>query len=66
MLEAAQGGTVFLDEIGEMPLSMQVKLLRVIQEKKLLRVGGSKPVDLDIRVMSASNKELENEIKAGR
>lgn len=66
LLEAAQGGTVFLDEIGEMPLSMQVKLLRVIQEKKLLRVGGSKLVDLDIRVISASNKELENEIKAGR
>lgn len=66
LLEAAQGGTVFLDEIGEMPLSMQVKLLRVIQEKKLLRVGGSDPVDLDIRVISATNKELENEIKAGR
>ncbi|MBW2737601.1 MAG: sigma-54-dependent Fis family transcriptional regulator [Deltaproteobacteria bacterium] len=65
LLEAAQGGTVFLDEIGEMPLSMQVKLLRVIQEKKLIRVGGSNPVDLDIRVISASNKELENEIKAG-
>jgi transcriptional regulator with PAS, ATPase and Fis domain len=66
LLEAAQGGTVFLDEIGEMPLSMQVKLLRVIQEKKLLRVGGSNPVDLDIRVISATNKDLENEIKAGR
>ncbi|HUV49961.1 MAG TPA: sigma-54 dependent transcriptional regulator [Anaerolineae bacterium] len=66
LLEAAQGGTVFLDEIGEMPLSMQVKLLRVIQEKKLLRVGGSHPVDLDIRVISATNKDLENEIKAGR
>jgi len=66
LLEAAQGGTVFLDEIGEMPLSMQVKLLRVIQEKKLLRVGGSNSIDLDIRVISATNKELENEIKAGR
>ena len=66
LLETAQGGTVFLDEIGEMPLSMQVKLLRVIQEKKLLRVGGSDPVDLDIRVISASNKNLENEIKAGQ
>ena len=66
LLEAAQGGTVFLDEIGEMPLSMQVKLLRVIQEKKLLRVGGSRTIDLDIRVISATNKELENEIKAGR
>ncbi|MDO9566068.1 MAG: sigma-54 dependent transcriptional regulator [Candidatus Desulfaltia sp.] len=66
LLEAAQGGTVFLDEIGEMPLSMQVKLLRVIQEKKLIRVGGSHPIDLDIRVISATNKNLENEIKAGR
>ncbi|RZB29686.1 MAG: hypothetical protein SRB1_01966 [Desulfobacteraceae bacterium Eth-SRB1] len=66
LLEAAQGGTVFLDEIGEMPLSMQVKLLRVIQEKKLIRVGGSDPVDLDIRVISATNKDLENEVKAGR
>jgi len=66
LLEAAQGGTVFLDEIGEMPLSMQVKLLRVIQEKKLLRVGGSNTVELDIRVISATNKNLEKEIKAGR
>ena len=66
LLEAAQGGTVFFDEIGEMPLSMQVKLLRVIQEKKLLRVGGSDPIDLDIRVISATNKDLENEVKAGR
>lgn len=66
LLEAGQGGTVFLDEIGEMPLSMQVKLLRVIQEKKLLRVGGSCTVDLDIRLISATNKELENEIKTGR
>lgn len=66
LLEAAQGGTVFLDEIGEMPLSMQVKLLRVVQEKKLLRVGGSNPIDLDIRVISATNKDLENEVKAGR
>lgn len=66
LLEAAQGGTVFLDEIGEMPLSMQVKLLRVIQEKKLLKVGGSNPIDLDIRVISATNKVLENEVKAGR
>ncbi len=61
LLESAAGGTVFLDEIGEMPLSMQVRLLRVIQEKHILRVGGTKPVDLDIRIISASNKDIKRE-----
>ncbi len=59
LLESAAGGTVFLDEIGEMPASMQVKLLRVLQEKRILRVGGTRPVDLDIRVVSASNKDIK-------
>ena len=59
LLESAAGGTVFLDEIGEMPLSMQVRLLRVIQEKRILRVGGTRPIDLDIRVISASNKDIK-------
>lgn len=59
LLESAAGGTVFLDEIGEMPPSMQVKLLRVIQEKRILRVGGTKPIDLDIRIVAASNKDLQ-------
>ena len=59
LLESAGGGTVFLDEIGEMPLSMQVRLLRVIQEKRILRVGGTKPIDLDIRIVSASNKDIK-------
>ena len=59
LLESAAGGTVFLDEIGEMPLSMQVRLLRVIQEKHILRVGGTKPIDLDIRIISASNKDIK-------
>jgi len=59
LLESAAKGTVFLDEIGEMPLSMQVKLLRVLQEKRILRVGGTEPVDLDIRIIAATNKDLK-------
>jgi len=59
LLESAAGGTVFLDEIGEMPASMQVKLLRVLQEKRILRVGGTRPIDLDIRVIAASNKDIK-------
>ncbi len=66
LFEAAQGGTVFLDEIGEMALSMQVKLLRVIQERKVLRVGGSRPIPLDMRLISATNKDLEHEVRLGR
>ncbi len=63
LLETSHRGTVFLDEIGEMPPSMQVKLLRVIQEKKILRVGGTKPIDLDIRIIAATNKELKQEVQ---
>ena len=66
LMEAAQGGTLFMDEIGEMPPTMQVKLLRVIQEKKLRRVGGTRPIDLDIRLISATNRELEKEVEQGR
>jgi DNA-binding NtrC family response regulator len=66
LFEAARGGTVFLDEIGEMALSTQVKLLRVLQERQVLRVGGNKPVPLDIRLISATNKDLEHEVQAGR
>ena len=66
LMEAAQGGTLFLDEMEEMPPSMQVKLLRVIQERKLFRLGGIKPISLDIRLISATNRELEKEVKEGR
>jgi two-component system, NtrC family, response regulator AtoC len=66
LFEAASGGTVFLDEIGEMALSTQVKLLRVLQERQILRVGGNKPVPLDMRLISATNKDLEHEVHAGR
>ena len=63
LLETSHRGTVFLDEIGEMPPSMQVKLLRVIQEKKILRVGGTLPIDLDIRLIAATNKDLKQEVQ---
>lgn len=66
LFEQANGGSVFLDEVGEMALSTQVKLLRLIQERKVLRVGGSKPVQLDFRLISATNKDLEHEVSAGR
>jgi two-component system, NtrC family, response regulator PilR len=65
VFEAANGGTVFLDEIGEMNVSMQAKLLRAIQEKEVRRVGGKVNIPLDVRIISATNKELEQEIKRG-
>ena len=65
LLETANGGTVFLDEIGEMPQSMQVKLLRVLQELSFLRVGGVTPIKLDVRIIAASNRNLEKMIAAG-
>ncbi len=65
-LEIAEGGTVFLDEIGEMPLQLQVKLLRVLQERQMERVGGTQPVKLDIRLIAATNRNLEEEARAGR
>ncbi len=64
--ELAEGGTLFLDEIGDMPLSMQVKLLRVLQERTFERVGSSKTIDCDVRVIAATHRSLDNEIKAGR
>lgn len=65
LFETANGGTVFLDEIGEMPMSMQVKLLHVLQERQILRVGGTKPIDLDVRIIAATNKDLKSAIQAG-
>jgi two-component system response regulator AtoC len=66
LLEAAHKGTIFLDEIGEMPLSMQVKLLRFVQERSLLRVGGIKPIPVDVRLIAASNQDLRKAIKNKR
>ncbi len=64
-LEAAHGGTVFLDEIGEMPASLQVKLLRVLQERTVERIGGRTPIVLDLRIVCASNRNLEALIGSG-
>lgn len=63
--ELAQGGTLFLDEIGDMPLPMQVKLLRVIQEQSYERVGGSKTLQTDVRILAATHRNLEDMIDAG-
>jgi two-component system response regulator FlrC len=64
LFEQAHGGTVFLDEIGEMPIHLQAKLLRVLQEKKLNRLGGEASIDLDVRVIAATNKDLRQAIEA--
>lgn len=63
---AADGGTLFLDEIGELPLQLQVKLLRVLQEKQIQRVGDTKTMSIDARVVAATNRDLAQEVKAGR
>jgi DNA-binding NtrC family response regulator len=64
--ELADGGTIFLDEIGEISPAVQVKLLRVIQEKEFERVGGMKPISVDVRIIAATNKDLKAEVIAGR
>ena len=66
LLEAAQHGTIFMDEIGDMPPSMQGKLLRVIQEKRIFRVGSSRAIELDLRFIAATNKNLKQAVEAGR
>jgi two-component system, NtrC family, response regulator AtoC len=65
-LEAAHGGTLLLDEIGELPLDMQGKLLRVLEEKKLTRVGGEEEIDVDVRFLAATHRDLDAEVAAGR
>ena len=66
IFEAADGGTLFLDEIGEISASTQVKLLRVLQESEFQRVGGSDPIRVNIRIVAATNQNLEDLVKAGR
>jgi DNA-binding NtrC family response regulator len=64
--EAASGGTLFLDEVGELPLAAQVKLLRALQEGEIVRLGGTEPIKVDVRVVAATNRTLTDEIAAGR
>src|SRR5580700_2264341 len=64
--EAARGGTLFLDEIGDLPFAMQVKLLRVLQERQVVRLGSRTPVAIDVRLIAATNVNLEDAVAAGR
>jgi DNA-binding NtrC family response regulator len=66
VFEMAHGGTVFLDELGELALELQPKLLRVLEQREVKRVGGSKPIKVDVRVVAATNRDLEEEVRAGR
>ena len=65
-LEAADGGTLFLDEIGELALTMQAKLLRVLENRRVTRVGGRDEIAVDVRIIAATNRDLAAEVKAGR
>lgn len=64
--ELAHGGTIFLDEIGELPLELQAKLLRVLQEREIERIGGKSTIALDVRIIAATNRDLETEVAEGR
>ncbi len=66
LFEEAQGGTIFLDEVGELPLAAQVKLNRALQEKEIRRLGDTQPVKVDVRVIAATHRDLREEMKAGR
>ncbi len=66
LFEVADGGTIFLDEIGDMPLSLQAKLLRVLQNRQIVRVGGTEPVYVDVRVIAATHQDLEELIRQGQ
>ena len=64
--ELARGGTLFLDEIGDMPLAMQAKILRALEERKIVRVGGDRPIDVDVRIIAATNQTLSQLVEEGR
>src|SRR5207245_1803536 len=64
--ELADGGTLFLDEVGEIPIELQAKFLRVVEEERLRRLGGKSEISVDVRVISATNRDLKEEIKGGR
>ncbi len=66
LFECARGGTLFLDEIGHMPMSCEVKLLRAVEHKQIIPVGSTEPIDIDVRLIAATNKDLVKEIKEGR
>jgi two-component system response regulator PilR (NtrC family) len=66
LFQRARGGTIFLDEIGEMPLSLQPKLLRVLEEKTVLPVGSTTPIKVNVRIITATNRDLKSEVEAGR
>ncbi len=66
LIQLAHGGTIFLDEVGEVPLSSQAKLLRAIQDKKFMRIGGTREIEVDVRIIAATNKDLEEEVEKGR
>src|SRR6185312_14667151 len=66
LLEAAAGGTVFLDEVGELPLEAQAKLLRAIERREIIRVGATRPLALDVRFVAATNRDLSSEMAAGQ
>lgn len=65
LLESADGGTIFLDEVADMPSPMQAKLLRVIQERELIRVGGNKPISINVRIVAATNKDIKKAVSSG-
>jgi transcriptional regulator with PAS, ATPase and Fis domain len=65
LLETASKGTVFLDEIGDMPATMQIQLLRVIQEREMMRVGGTSPVPVDVRFIAATHRDLQQDVQEG-
>jgi DNA-binding NtrC family response regulator len=66
VFELANGGTVFLDELGELQLDLQPKLLRVLEQREVKRIGGTKPIKVDVRILAATNRNLEEEVAAGR